>query len=260
MANRKKGKSFWEEEIFGYKPTTIILACLVLLLMGGIVANHYGYFDNMTVNPDNNSPKTDSSLKLEKEFNYMMINGTKVADDTANYNNESGVIAVQLDAEQTNNSTHTTFVIKTSDLNGVSKTVASSSQTGVLSTPTTPVTVPVTIEYDVRWTDGFTSTNQILGSFVNASATSLKTADGEKYSPVALKNDKPAVYVNDVLGAKNITWTSSDDGKKIVVSFDLDWEGIQKMTSISDEVRVPIYFTNTNSPEETVRMIKNSAL
>lgn len=247
-----------QKTIFGFNATYVYAAVVILLLIGGYYGYSEGWFEKtQTITPDG----TEGKLKLDKELKQMTIGSAVVADGTANYNAESGAIAVQIDAEKTDNSTHTTFIIKAADINGAAKTVATVTQAGLLSTPTEPVTVTVTAEIDMNYLSGFTNTNEILSSSVTASAPSMKTAAGEAYYPVVLKNEKPAVYVNDVLGGKNFSWTVSNTSQTALITFELDWAGIDKMTSISDEIQVPIKFTNTENPATIqVRAIKNAAL
>lgn len=259
MANRKNNKYFWQEEIFGQKMSTVVIA-VVVVLVAILAANHYGVFDSMSVKPDDVN-KTSSDLVLDKEFKSMTIGNKDVADPDTNYNSESGVIAVQIDAEKTNNSTHTFFKILAVDVDGKSYVVTESVQSGILSTPTKPVTATVTAEIGMNYASGFTNTNEILSSSVTASAPSMKTADGEVYYPVVLKNNKTAVYVNDVLNAKSFSWTVSNTSQTALVAFDLDWEGIDKMTSISDEIQIPVKFSNTDDPETLkIRIIKNAVI
>ncbi|MDY0292555.1 MAG: hypothetical protein RBR02_09505 [Desulfuromonadaceae bacterium] len=245
-----------QKTIFGINATYVYAIVLILLLAVGYHGYNAGWFDNLK-----SQSVTDNGLLLDKELVDMKIGNSVVADQTANYNADSGVIAVQVDAEKSANATHTTFVVKTMNASGSMETVKSVVQTGVLSEPSEPVTVTVTAEIDLNYVSGFTNTNEILSSSISATAPTMKTAGGEVYYPVSLKNDKPAVYVNDVLGGKNLSWTVSDTTQKVIVTFDLDWEGLNKMISISDEIQVPIKFTNTENPTTIpIRIIKNSAL
>ena len=250
-------KNLWNEEIVGIKVKSIVAFILIVVALY-VVASHYGAFDKMSVTDgDSNS----NPLKIEKNFELMKIGSAEVADTTANYNDESKVVAVQIDAERSANGTYTTFDIKAGNVSGGSQVVKTVTQTGVLSVPSTAVTVPVEVHIDMSWVEGFTSTDQIMTSTVSASASTLKSADGEKYSPVVMKNNKPDVRIDDASGVKKYTWKSSDDGKSIVVKLDLDWEGINKMTPYSDEVNIPITFSNSDNPETVlVRLIKVSAL
>ncbi len=253
---KNMAKSFLDNKFASIQIKYWIIIALVALV--AVYAYSEGWFEKtQTITPDG----TDGKLKLDKELKQMTVGSTVAADGTANYNAESGAIAVQIDAEKTNNSTHTTFIIKAADVDGNAKTVATVTQAGLLSTPTEPVTVTVTAEIDMNYISGFTNTNEILSSSVTASAPTMKTAAGEVYYPVVLKNEKPAVYVNDVLGGKNLSWTVSNTSQTVLVTFDLDWAGIDKMTSISDEIQVPIKFTNTDNPATIqIRAIKNAAL
>ena len=256
--------SFLKQKIVGI-PVWILLVLAVLVV--GYYGHNHGWFDGgdtQTVIPDNGS-----KLKLERTLNSMNMTGTlngealrySVANSDKNYNDESGVVAIQIDAEKSSNATHTTFTIKAQDLNGQTVVISTVTQPGVLSTPSSPVTAGVIVDVGLNAVSGFTNKNEILTSSVSVSAPVLKTANGTEYYPVVLKNSKPAVYVDGQLGGRTITWTYSDvSNSSVKVTFDLDWEGINQMTSISDEITVPIKITNTDDSNMTVRIIKNAAI
>ena len=245
-----------QKTIAGFNASTVYIVVGVVLLLVAYYGYTEGWFEKEQTFIDNGD-----KLKLEREFALMKIGTETVADKSGNYNDESGMIAVQVDAEKFSNSTHTTFIIKTTKADGTVAEVANVSQLGILAKPTAPVTVPVTVEVGMNYVSGITNTNEILTSKISASAPVMKAADGKEfYYPVVLRNEKPAVYVNEMINSKSFTWVYSDTTQKADITLSLDWEGIDQMTSISDEVKIPIKFTNTNDSDITARIIKNAAL
>jgi len=246
-----------DKTIFGYDANAVYAVCLILLVLVGFYGYSAGWFDGVL---SKNTQDDNEKLKLGIGLSSMKIGTVVTANSTGNYNQESGVVAVQIDAEKTSNSTHTTFIIKGTDANGDTVVLTNVTQLGVLSKPNIPVTVPVTVDINMNYISGLANTNQILTSTVSASAPVLKAAGGTNFYPVAVKGGKPAVSVDGSSGSKSYTWTYSDVAYTSLVVFDLDWEGIDQMTSISDEVKIPIRFTNTQDSDITVRIIKNAAL
>ncbi|WNY25152.1 hypothetical protein [Methanolapillus millepedarum] len=244
----------------GFKTTHILI--VAALVLACVLLYSGGYLDSLKTQSiaDNT---THNGLVLTTRFDEMLVGNVRVANADYNYNAESGVIAIQVDAEKSSNATHTNFIIKSPCVEPVyGSEVRNETQVGVLSVPTEDVLVPVSVRFTLLNTySGFSSTSDVLSSTVNASSTSLKDANGVKFYPVAIgeKSNSPAVYVNDGLYAKNIVWTMDKDENAVVVSFDLNWTGIDKMTSVSDEVTIPIKISNSDS-DLTVRIIKNSVL
>ena len=251
-------KSFWNEEICGIKVKSII-ACLVVIACVYLVADYYGAFDKMTVT-DGSKVSDKDSYKIDLSLAEMRIGpfASVVANQYVNYNAESNVVAVQIDAERMDNTTHTTFLIPVMSLYGEREVVGTVVQDGVLSTPVNPVTTNVTVLVKMD-ASGFTNTNEIFTSSLSASAPFLKTAAGKEYSPVLMKDGKPVVNVSGTSAMKNFTWTYSEVTKTATIHFELDWEGINEMTSISDEIVIPIKSTLSDKPL-TIRLIKNSAI
>jgi hypothetical protein len=255
--------NFLDQKFFSIKLLYWLVVLVVVVAAYGYTAGWYEA-DEQTILPDDTL-----KLKLEPYFNQMIMQGyingdgsmpRTVANSYANYNNESRVVAVQIDAEKTSNATHTVFVIKTHDVNGNVVEVANVTQLGVLSTPTSPVIANVSVGTELGYVSGFTNKNEIMTSSVSASAPVMRTADGKEFYPVVRDGNKPLVKVGGSVGAKNLTWTFDGNEQAVNVNFVLDWEGINQMTSISDEITIPIKYTNTDGKDITVRIIKNAAL
>jgi len=248
---------FLQQKFLGIQ---VWILLVVLILIVGTYGYHKGWFDREQTIIQGPSGSMNEKLKLDILTFGMTFNNTAVANANQNYNSDSRVAAVQLNAQRNFNGTHTVF----SFTNG-STVYESKSFGGELSKPPQSVTLPVEVTVGLEYVSGFTNVNDVLTSSVTVSAPAgMKKANGSLYYPLVMKDGKPAVYIdNKLTTAKNLQWRFDETNQYVVISFDLDWEGVDQMISISDEVQVSLLFTNIQSGQQDtikIRIIKNSAI
>jgi len=244
-------KSFLKEKFIGI-PVWFLL--ILVVLIAGIYGYENGWFDKDPV-VDNTS-----KLKLGMEFDHVAANGNNGAGHIAeryNYDVDDGTVRVHVNTRKISNSTHTNFTMFAQGNDFLAR--QDTSQPGVLSAPTQPVTLGVGALVCLEYLSGCTNTMEILTSSVSVSAPLMKDANGSAFSPVAKIGNKPGIYVGGVLDKKDIDWTYSDTFKDVGVQFELDWEGVDKMND-GDELKIPVKITNIDGKGLTIVLVKDSSV
>lgn len=241
----------------------VILACLLYVHYddGGSIISTIG---------ENKSP-----LSLKHSFEELMIGDHSFAYGQRNFDVDTGMINLIIDAERVVNSTHTSFLIKIYDEDSDEIVVFEEGYEGDLATPAEPFELDVEMLSQLNYLSGFSQSTDIMTSEVITDATVFKSSKGVKYSPVVLKNGKPLVYVTDednrdigsLLGSSDITWERSEYESVVrlqhreLITFKLDWVGIDQMKSL-DKADVSVKFSNVKDGVDTVtiRFVKSEVL
>jgi hypothetical protein len=205
--------------------------------------------------------QTASILELDTGFTSLVSNSHTIADTDTNYNSDTNVVSFQVDAEKSDDGTNTTFTIKSKDTTGSVQTLATVTEDGILSEPSSDLTADVTMTVSADAIGGFESTDQVLYSTISASATRLSDS-GEYFYPVATGDDstKPLVEVDGTEDEKQYSWTSSTSEIAPAITFSIDWSSINDMDDISDKVEIPVEMQYGDDTPITVELIKNSAI
>jgi hypothetical protein len=201
-------------------------------------------------------------LQLDSSFTSAVADSKTMADADTNYNEDTDVVSLQFDAEVSDDGVNSTFIIKTKDTVGATQTIATFTETGVLSVPTTDLTVPVTLTFGESVIGGFATTEQVLYADILASAGSLKDDSGEFYYPVITGaiSTKPEVKVGGTVDSHTYAWTATTSAISPTVTFSLSWAAINKMDDISSEIQMPVEFDNGDDSKITMKIIRNTAI
>lgn len=201
-------------------------------------------------------------LQLDSSFVSAVADGHTMADADTNYNEDLHIVSLQYDAEYSDDGTNTTFIIKTKDTAGAIQTIATVTETGVLSEPTTDLTVPVTATFGVSVDDGFATTEQVEYADIFASAGKLSDDSGVYFYPVTTGaiSTKPEVKVGGTVDSHRYSWTAVTTPISPAVTFSLSWTAINKMDDISDEIQIPVEFENGDDAKITLKIIRNAAI
>jgi hypothetical protein len=205
---------------------------------------------------------TASILSLDSGFTDLTAEGYTIADSDTNFNEDTNTVSFQVDAEVSDDGTNTTFTIKSKDTDGSVQTLATITESGILSEPSSDLTADVSVNMSESVLGGFDSTDQVLYSTVSASATRLKDDSGEYFYPVTTGSDstKPLVKIDGTEDEKQYSWTADSSAIAPQITFSIDWSAINDMDDISDEVQIPVEMQYGDDTPITVELIKNSAI
>lgn len=203
-------------------------------------------------------------LALDSEFVEVEIGNTDVASSTVNFNSDTNVVSIQVDAEVSDDGTDTLFVMKGVNVAGTTVELINTTVSGsVLTEMATDETVEMEIIISESYDSGFTTTLQAADASVSASANRLLGDDGQYFYPIALRAGslaEPQVKVDGSLDTKSYSWTTATTDKTITVTCPISFNGVNQMDNIVDKVVIPVTAGNGDDSPITVELIKNTAL
>ena len=215
-----------------------------------------------------------STLVLDSKFISLSTTdndsaAVTIADaSSSNFDEDSGVISFQLDAEVDSTTTagYTVFTLLARNDTGVSTVLLRVNETGTLTAPTTAMTKTMTFQITEDVVSGFDTTEQVLNQVVSASAPMLKgtpTDAAALYSPIVVQTtdtNTPEVKVDGTKDTHSYLWTTATTTKTIDVTFDISFIEIDYMTDVTDRQTVTVTATGADDAPYMIELIRIAAI